>query len=86
MNIFSDVFSVTQDVKIIKIGGHSKGSCIVEIKSDGQTYIISGDECYLRECLTEKIPTGNFCDKEKSESFIEKYSDEKYTVLLCHDE
>ena len=32
-----------------------------------------------------KIPTGcSFCS-EKSKDFIEKYSNERYTVLLCHD-
>lgn len=86
VNIFSDEFSVCENVKIIKIGGHSKGSCIVEIRNQEQIYIISGDECYLRECLTEKIPTGSSFNKEASKAFIEKYSDKKYTVLLCHDE
>ena len=82
INIFEDEFSVCDDVKIIKIGGHSKGSCIVEINNN----IIAGDECYMRECLTRKIPTGACYDAEKSREFIRKYSDEKYTVLLCHDE
>ena len=86
VNTFKDEFSPCKDVKIIKIGGHSKGSCIVEIKKDGKIYIIAGDECYSRKCLTEKIPTGSFFDKELSKKFIEKYSDKKYTVLLCHDE
>lgn len=86
LNLFEDEFLVLGNVKIIKIGGHSKGSCIVEIKKDGRTYIIAGDECYLRECLEKKIPTGSSSDKEKSRNFIEKYSDEKYIVLLCHDE
>lgn len=85
VNIFEDEFLVSDNVKIIKIGGHSKGSCIVEIKTDGKTYIIAGDECYLRECLTKKIPTGSSFDKKASKDFIEKYSDEKYTALLCHD-
>jgi glyoxylase-like metal-dependent hydrolase (beta-lactamase superfamily II) len=73
-------------VKIIKIGGHSKGSCIVEIESDDKIYIIAGDECYKRECLNKKNPTGASCDRNASREFIEKYSDKKYTVLLCHDE
>jgi len=86
LNVFSDEFSICENVKVIKIGGHSKGSCIAEIRNDGKTYVIAGDECYLRECLDKKIPTGSSFDKEKSREFIEKYSDEKYTVLLCHDE
>ena len=86
VNAFSEVFHLYENVKIIKIGGHSKGSCIVEIKTDDKIYIIAGDECYKRECLNKKIPTGASCDRNASREFIEKYSDKKYTVLLCHDE
>ena len=86
LNIFSDEFNVCENVNVIKIGGHSRGSCIVEIKTDDKIHVITGDECYLRECLDKKIPTGSSFDKEKSRKFIEKYSDDKYTVLLCHDE
>ena len=85
VNIFENEFSVFENVKIVKIGGHSKGSCIVEIASDGETYIISGDECYLRECLLKKIPTGSSFNQKASREFVEKYSDSRYTVLLCHE-
>ncbi len=86
VNVFSDVFNVCDGVKIVKIGGHSEGSCIVEIENGTDTFIITGDECYLRECLIEKIPTGSFVNKKASSDFIEKYSDSKYKILLCHDE
>ena len=85
VNVFSESFFVTSSVTIIKIGGHSKGSCVVEIKHNGRTYVVAGDECYSRECLAKKIPTGSFVNKEKSIEFINKYSDGKYDVLLCHD-
>lgn len=85
VNVFEEEFVLTPNIKIIKIGGHTQGSCVVEVE-DGKTYIIAGDECYLRECLTDKIPTGSSFDKEASKNFIEKYSDKKYTVLLCHNE
>lgn len=85
VNIFSDTFEVCDGVKIIRIGGHTKGSCIVEIIKENKTFIISGDECYLRECLTKKVPTGCSQDPEASRAFVEKYSGSKYTVLLCHD-
>ena len=86
VNMFSDEFSVCENVKIIKIGGHSKGSCIVEIKMSDIVYIVAGDECYLRECLTKKNPTGSSFNKQASKDFIEKYSSKEYTVLLCHDD
>ncbi len=85
VNIFEDEFSVCENVKIVKIGGHSEGSCVVEIQDGEKLYVVCGDECYLRECLTRKIPTGSSFSEEKSRDFIEKYSDKKYDVLLCHD-
>ncbi len=86
VNIFSNEFLVCENIKAIKIGGHSEGSCIVEIKNSNTIYVIAGDECYLRECLDKKIPTASSAAPKASREFIEKYSDKKYTVLLCHDE
>lgn len=86
VNTFDDEFSVCDNVKVIKIGGHSQGSCVVEIENNGKIYVIAGDECYLRECLDKKIPTGNSYNLENSRNFIEKYSTENYVVFLCHDE
>lgn len=85
VNVFEDEFSICENVKAIKIGGHSKGSCIVEIIKDDKIYVIAGDECYLRECLTKKIPTGSSYNPNASRDFIEKYCDNRYTVLLCHE-
>ncbi len=85
VNVFEEEFFLTPQIKIIKIGGHTKGSSIVEITDGDKIYIITGDECYLRECLEKKIPTGSSFNKEASRNFIETYSDKKYTVLLCHE-
>ena len=76
---------VCENIKVIKIGGHSKGSCIVEITNDDKIYVIAGDECYLRECLTKKIPIGSSYNQKVSKDFVEKYSDNRYIVLMCHD-
>ena len=86
VNTFDNIYEVCKNVKVLKIGGHTKGSCIVEIKDEDKIYIISGDECYLRECLENKIPTGSSFDLKKSTEFISEYSKSKYTVLFCHDE
>ena len=37
---FNDEFLIGENLKIIKIGGHTKGSCIVEIKDDNKKYIV----------------------------------------------
>lgn len=83
--LFDDEKEICQNVKTIKIGGHSKGSCIVEITGNEEKYIIAGDECYLHECLKKRIPTGSSYCPEKSRKFIEKYGNGEYAVLLCLD-
>ena len=67
------------------MGGHSAGSCVVEFTIGEQKYVIVGDECYSRENLEQKIPTGSSCCPEKSMEFIEKYSGKEYIALLCHE-
>ena len=85
IKLFDDEMQICSGVKVVKIGGHSKGSCVVEITDDREKYIIVGDECYLRECLDKKIPTGSSYCPEKSRKFVEKYGSWEYTILLCHD-
>ena len=85
VRLFDDEIQICPDVKAIKIGGHTKGSCIVEIAENREKYIIAGDECYMRECLDKRIPTGSSYCPKKSREFIEKYSGSEYTVMLCHD-
>lgn len=86
VNLFSDCYAIDKGVEIIKIGGHSRGSCIVKLDIDGEEQVIIGDECYHRECLIRHIPTGSSYCPEKSRAFIEEYSKPQYTVWLCHDQ
>ena len=83
---FDEEMQICVGIKAVKIGGHSKGSSIVEITDSGKKHIIAGDECYMRDCLTKQIPTGMAYDREKSRAFIQKYGKGEYAVLLCHDE
>ena len=82
---FEEKIQICDGIKAVKIGGHSKGSSIVEITGEDRPQIIAGDECYMRDCLTKQIPTGMAYDREKSLAFIQKYGKGGYTVLLCHD-
>ena len=86
VNTFDNNFEINESIKVVKIGGHSIGSCVVEISDAEKMFVIAGDECYLRECLIKKIPTGSLYNQNAGRDFIEKYSNVKYTVLLCHDE
>ena len=85
IKLFNDEMQICTTIKAVKIGGHSKGSCVVEITDNKKKHVIVGDECYLRECLNKKIPTGSSYCPEKSRQFIEKYGSGEYEVLLCHD-
>ena len=85
IRLFDDEIQICPGVKTVKIGGHSKGSSIVEITDSGEKTIIAGDECYIRECLDKKSPTASSYCPEKSRKFIEKYGCGNYTVQLCHD-
>ena len=83
---FKDSFLVDASILIKTIGGHSWGSCIVEFRYGGTCYVISGDECYARECLTKKKPTGSSCNLKQSEFFVKEYSKDCYQVLMCHEQ
>ncbi|MEE0896811.1 MAG: MBL fold metallo-hydrolase [Acutalibacteraceae bacterium] len=83
---FDDEIQVCDGVKVIKIAGHSVGSSIVEIAGEDKPTIIAGDECYSRQCLIKKIPTGMSPNPEVSKAFVEKYGSDQYSVLLCHDD
>lgn len=86
IHTFDEEMQICDGIKVLKIGGHSKGSSIVEITDGGKCHIIAGDECYVRACIDRQIPTGASYDREKSRSFIQKYRQDKFTVWLCHDE
>ena len=83
---FKDSFFVADSIPVKTIGGHSLGSCIVEFRYSGTCYVISGDECYARECLTQKKPTGSSRNLKQSEFFVNEYSKDCYHVLMCHEQ
>lgn len=85
VNVFNEDYEIMPQVKIIKWGGHSKGSAIVEIRMNNSIHIIAGDECYTNENINSRICTGSIYNKDKALEFIEKYSDKKYLVHTCHD-
>lgn len=85
LSIFDETEEIESGLRVVRIGGHSIGSCVVEIDGEEQTVVLAGDECYQRECLLRKIPTGASFAPENSRAFIEKYSGDGYRVLLCHD-
>ena len=82
---FDEEMQIYDGIKAVKIGGHSKGSSIVKITDADNKYIVAGDECYMRDCLTKQISTGASYNPERSRYFVKKYGNGEYTVLLCHN-
>ena len=83
---FDERHTVCEGVTAVKIGGHSRGSSVVEVRGEGTTFVIAGDECYSYENLEKGIPTGTSVCPEKSLAFLKRYGTEEYTVLLMHEE
>lgn len=85
LNILKDKYDLSPDITIINWGGHSKGSSIVEIKTKEKIHVLAGDECYTNANIKQRLCSGICYNKEKSEAFVKKYSDDKYRVHTCHD-
>ena len=83
--LFDEEVNIDGEIFIKKIGGHSKGSCIILFEHADKTVVLCGDECYTTRNLKEKIPTGASKNRPKSKEFIEEYSKEKYIAFTCHD-
>lgn len=88
MNVvtFSNEMTVDNGIKVIKIGGHSVGSSVVEIDFNGKKYIVCGDECYSFYNVQNKAPTAASFNKQNSRKFIETYCSGEYNLLLTHME
>ena len=84
VNTFSDRIKIAEGVSAVKIGGHSKGSSIVEVNDGDKVIVLCGDECYLRESLEKSVPSGSIYSRENCMAFLKKYSVKPYVCLLTH--
>lgn len=82
---FDNALSLDENILIREIGGHSKGSAVLEVKCKDGIHVFCGDECYVNENVQRRIPTASSENAKKSRLFIEKYSDKGYKVHTCHD-
>lgn len=85
VELFDDEKVLAERLKVKKIGGHSVGSCIVLCNCNDQEYVFCGDECYVKACFEQQIPTGCSYNSTLSQEFIYDYGNEKYELLLFHD-
>lgn len=86
VTLFDDDCPVTENVRAVRIGGHTSGSSVVEVTVPEGTVVLCGDECYTRYNFDTMKPTGSSADRERSLRFLQKYSDNAYICLLTHDE
>ena len=82
---FEQTADVAPGVRAIRIGGHTRGSSVVELRGEGVPLILGGDECYLHDCFRRGIPTGSSVCPEKSARFLEEYGASGCRVVLFHD-
>ncbi|MBE6778021.1 MAG: MBL fold metallo-hydrolase [Ruminococcaceae bacterium] len=78
---FESGYIVAEGVRVIRWGGHSTGSCVVQV---GEDALIVGDEVYTTACVKQGIPTGASCDPIRSEAFIKEYG-RGWRLHYCHD-
>jgi len=85
VKLFDDSLSLTDQITVQCVGGHSRGSSVVKIHDNGQKLLIVGDECYSRECFLQNRLTGASRFPEKSRAFLNEHRTSPYTLLFCHD-
>ncbi|RUS45845.1 MBL fold metallo-hydrolase [Cohnella sp. AR92] len=77
---------IYEDTFLFKVvGGHSVGSSVVYFEHNEQKYVITGDECYTRDNLTQQIPIGIYSDTRKNETFIHNAYRDGWIPLPYHD-
>ncbi|ABP68301.1 beta-lactamase domain protein [Caldicellulosiruptor saccharolyticus DSM 8903] len=76
---------INEVIKVIKIGGHTPGSQIVEVRLGERKIIISGDTIMTYKNIEEEIPVGLFYNLEECIKAISMVKEEKCIVLPSHD-
>lgn len=85
VKLIEDEYTLDGKLRFKVIGGHSLGSSVIYFDEGEKNYVITGDECYIRDNISKNIPVGFFVDTQKNERFI-KDSYIKGIIPLCfHD-
>ena len=71
-----DRMTITETLELIHIGGHTRGSLVVQLRSKPVPTIFTGDECYFAAECHEGIglPTAAAFDRSKNIAFIQSIS------------
>lgn len=65
-------FEVAPGLEAVHVGGHTRGSLVIRLKSGQREYIFTGDECYFaRECRQGiGLPAAAAFDQNRNRAFI----------------
>ena len=83
---FNSSLSLVERIYVRHVGGHSSGSCVVEIACKDKTLVFVGDECYHKSCFDNPKGTKSMFCEEKTQWFLSEYKKEKYKTFVFHDE
>ena len=81
---FENELEPFENVKLIHIGGHCKGSSVILVNRNDENLLFCGDEVYSEECFTRNVGTGHPVDADKNKAFIEKYRKDEYKKIVFH--
>lgn len=85
VTVFENEYQFSDDIKIVVVAGHSDGSCVIEFNYNGQKCVIAGDECYSNYNIKNKVRTAMSHNPQKSQEFIDKYTNGEWKLLLQHE-
>lgn len=77
---------IIEDIFTFKvIGGHAVGSSVIYFESDGRSFVLTGDECYLCDNMHSVRPVGTHYRLDVNREFLQSCKEGGVTVLPCHD-
>jgi len=71
-------------LRLKHVGGHTPGSIEITFRHDGKTFVITGDECYMRRNFEQRCPIGYAQFPEVNRAYIKQMPDD-IVLLPFHD-
>ena len=82
---FGESYQVVPGMIVRRAGGHTGGSSYVELRIGEKTCLLSGDEAYLPENVSKRMPVGAFTDSAANLAFLTFAKNSGADVLTFHD-
>ncbi|MEE0929048.1 MAG: MBL fold metallo-hydrolase [Acutalibacteraceae bacterium] len=81
---FEEDLFTDENIQLIHIGGHCKGSSVVLVTRGEEKLLFCGDEVYSEECFIRNVGSGHPENPDKNKVFIEKYRGDEYKKIVFH--